>query len=78
MPKILFHKEVYTMAKYVTKNYDMLDDICYHYYGREGFTFKVLEANRFLADHGVILPSNLVIELPDFPQPENRIVKLWQ
>ncbi|WP_373369248.1 tail protein X, partial [Corynebacterium parakroppenstedtii] len=44
------------MAKYITKTGDMLDDICYQYYGTESVTFKVLEANRDLADLGEILP----------------------
>ncbi|MCF6766190.1 tail protein X [Thiotrichales bacterium 19S3-7] len=66
------------MAKYITKTGDMLDDICYQYYGTESVTFKVLEANRDLADLGEILPSGIEIELPDFPPPERRAVKLWE
>ncbi len=66
------------MAKYITKNGDMLDHICYKYYGTTELTNKVLEANRELAKLGAVLPSGVTIELPEIEKPTaKRKVTLW-
>ncbi len=54
------------MAKYLTKNGDTLDYICWKHYGQQsGAVEQVLEANPGLADAGTILTAGTVIELPD-------------
>ena len=66
------------MAKYITKNGDMLDYICYQYYGTTEVTSKVLEANRELAKLGAVLPAGISIELPEIEKPTaKRKVTLW-
>jgi phage tail protein X len=66
------------MAKYITQNGDMLDHICFKYYGTTEVVNKVLEANRELAKLGAILPANIEIELPDLEKPTTkRKVNLW-
>lgn len=69
------------MAQYRTKDGDMIDRICFHYYDgvQSGAVEMVYEANRGLAEYGASLPSGLVIELPELPAPENTpaTVKLW-
>lgn len=68
-------------VQYRTKDGDMLDAICYKQYdGRPGATELVLEANRViaLAEYGPLLPSGLIITLPDLPEAEPaQTVKLW-
>ncbi|MCF6777511.1 tail protein X [Thiotrichales bacterium 19X7-9] len=66
------------MAKYTTKNGDMLDLICFKYYGTTEVTTKVLEVNRELAKQGPILPAGIVIDLPEIEKPTiKRKVTLW-
>ena len=61
---------------------DTIDLICWLHYGREQFTGsveRVLDANRDLADAGLILPAGRLIVLPDPPQeklPAGQI-RLW-
>jgi len=66
-------------AQYRTKQGDMLDAICYKQYdGRPGATEAVLEANTGLAAYGPVLPSGLIITLPDLPEAEPaQTVRLW-
>ncbi|QSH40917.1 tail protein X [Lentisphaerota bacterium ZTH] len=63
--------------RYKTQDGDMLDAICFKYYGRENAIIDVLEANPHLADHGCRLTANLLIELPDLPEVEQTMVSLW-
>jgi phage tail protein X len=68
------------MAQYLTKEGDMLDEIAYRYYGST--TNKVVEniidANFNISNYGPILPSGILIELPEIKQTvEKRKVKLW-
>lgn len=56
--------------KYRTREGDVLDWICHRFYGRSSATVAVLEANPHLADEGPVLPPNIVIDLPDLPEPE--------
>lgn len=67
------------MTKYRTKTGDMIDAICHRYYGSQsGAVERVYEANRSLADYGPVLPSGLVIELPEIPVALTvKAVKLW-
>ena len=67
------------MITYVTKDGDVLDAICWKYYGSTlGTVEKVLEANRHLAELGSIFTAGVKIVLPDLAQEEEtESVKLW-
>ncbi|MFC3902571.1 P2-like prophage tail protein X [Acinetobacter marinus] len=70
------------MAEYRTKDGDTVSYIAYQYYGHTDnrVVEKVLEANRFLADHGAILPAGLLITLPEqttTAKSTSKRVKLW-
>jgi phage tail protein X len=67
------------MTKYRTKNNDMIDAICYKFYGGQAGTVEqVFEANHGLADYGPVLPSALIIELPVIAEAAAaKTVKLW-
>lgn len=67
------------MITYVTKDGDVLDAICWKYYGStSGTVEKVLEANRHLAELGSIFTAGVKIILPDLTQEEEtESVKLW-
>ena len=67
------------MITYVTKDGDVLDAICWKYYGSTtGMVEKVLEANRHLAELGSIFAAGVKIILPDLTQEEEtESVKLW-
>lgn len=67
------------MPEYRTREGDMVDWICWKHYGRQaGAVEAVLEANPGLADYGAILPSNVIITLPDIELPESEeIIRLW-
>lgn len=54
------------MIIYNTKDGDVLDDICYRFYGHlDGTVEKVLEANDFLGFQPPVLPAGLKIQLPE-------------
>lgn len=67
------------MITYITKDGDVLDAICFKYYGSTtGVVEKVLEANRHLAELDAIFSANVKIVLPDLTQEEEtESVKLW-
>jgi phage tail protein X len=67
------------MITYVTKDGDVLDSICFKYYGSTtGMVEKVLEANRHLAELGAIFSAGIKIVLPDLAgEEETESVKLW-
>ena len=67
------------MITYVTKDGDVLDAICWKYYGStSGTVEKVLEANRHLAELGAIFSAGVKIILPDLTLgTETESVKLW-
>lgn len=67
------------MTLYRTRSGDMIDAICYKYYGgqQSGAVEIIYEANRGLAFLGAILPAGLVIELPDIDIPAETPIKLW-
>ncbi len=67
------------MTTYRTQENDRLDQIAWRHYGSvTGKVEKILLANPGLADHGDILPSGLILVLPDLPQPDNNTgLRLW-
>ena len=67
------------MITYVTKDGDVLDAICWKYYGKtSGILEKVLEANHHLSELGMIFSAGVKISLPDLTQEEEtESVKLW-
>ena len=67
------------MITYTTKDGDVLDSICWKYYGStSGTVEKVLEANRHLANLPVIFAAGVKIILPDLtPEEDSESVKLW-
>lgn len=65
-------------TRYVTKDGDMLDALCWKHYGVESAVVTVLEANPGLADYGPVLPAGIVIALPDQASSTTEpTVKLW-
>lgn len=57
------------MARYTTRDGDMLDAICDRHYringqSAQGALERVLDANPGLCEHPAVLPAGLVIELP--------------
>ncbi len=64
---------------YRTKRDDVLDWVCWRFYGTTiGTVEAVLGANRGLADHGPMLPANLLIVMPDITTPATaQTVRLW-
>ncbi len=67
------------MITYITKDGDVLDSICWKYYGSTtDVVEKVLEANRHLAELGAIFSAGVKIILPDLTlAEETESVKLW-
>lgn len=64
--------------KYLTRDGDVLDAVCYKHYGRESATVEVLAANPGLADSGMVLTAGIIIELPDLPDAvEKATITLW-
>lgn len=65
--------------KYRTKDGDMLDALCVAQYGaREGAVEAVLNANPGLASIGPVLPSGVVISLPELASVSDApSVRLW-
>ncbi|QYX51502.1 tail protein X [Pseudomonas sp. S07E 245] len=59
---------------------DTVDALCWRYYGRTaGVVETVLAANPGLADKGTVLPSGLLITMPEIQTsaPERQMVNLW-
>lgn len=67
--------------QYRTKDGDVLDAICDRHYGAGNYRVEdVSEANRNLASIGPVLPSGIVIELPELAEiaaAPTDIVRLW-
>lgn len=67
--------------QYRTRDGDVLDAICWAYYGRVDVVPAVLEANRDLARLGPVLPAGVLIELPALAQSDSvsdtPSVHLW-
>jgi len=62
---------------YITRDGDVLDDVCWRHYRRADALIQVLEANMGLADIGPVLPAGVRIELPDIPVVAKSEVSLW-
>ncbi|SME96259.1 tail protein X [Desulfovibrio gilichinskyi] len=63
---------------YRTKDGDLLDRICFKYYGRESAVATVLEANPGLADKGPVFDAGIEIDLPELATPEkDQGISLW-
>lgn len=61
---------------YLTKEGDMVDAICWRYYGvTDGPTEAVYERNGFLSYENVILPGMLLIVLPIISSADSTTVK---
>lgn len=57
---------------------DVLDWICWRYYGRQsGAVEAVLAANVGLAERGAVYPAGVVIALPELPAPVSQPTRLW-
>ncbi|MEJ1412772.1 MAG: tail protein X [Candidatus Sedimenticola sp. (ex Thyasira tokunagai)] len=67
------------MSTAITQQGDTVDLVCRRYYGTTvGVTEQVLEANPGLAEHGAVLPSGLLINLPAATdKPETNTINLW-
>jgi phage tail protein X len=67
------------MITYITKDGDVLDLICWKYYGStNGTVEKVLEANRHLANLDAVFTAGVKIILPDLIKTEEeKSIKLW-
>jgi phage tail protein X len=67
------------MITHTTKDGDMQRSICWKYYGNvKGAVEQVLQANRHLEKHDVILTAGIKILLPEISnQPNNTTIKLW-
>lgn len=67
------------MTLYRTKEYDMLDWICWKHYGfQSGSVEVVLTANSELAEWGSFLPAGLLIKLPEIKKAAAKpTIKLW-
>lgn len=64
---------------YTTKDGDVLDAICFKYYGEsKGTTEQVIEANRHLANEPEIFETGVKITLPQINlNEESEVIKLW-
>lgn len=67
--------------RYITKDDDMVDEICWRYYpkGQQALAVeRVYEANTGLACYGPHLPAGVVLTLPDLPKPRTiPVINLW-
>lgn len=62
---------------YRTSDGDVLDLVCFRFYGQVGMTAQVLSANPNLSELGSVLPSNIEILLPDLVTQSKEVVSLW-
>lgn len=68
------------MTQYITRANDMLDLICFRFYGEsQDYTEAVREVNPQLAEYGPVLPSGVVIALPALSEiaVQQHIIRLW-
>lgn len=53
-------------TQYLTRDGDMLDDLCWRHYGRQsGAVEAVLDANPGLSEQGPVYPAGLTLTLPE-------------
>jgi len=64
---------------YLTKQGDVLDAICYQFYGNETQLVAVLNNNPHLADQPVLLPMGITIVFPDAIEKSVVVeaIRLW-
>lgn len=63
---------------YTTRAGDMLDEICWRFYGTEQEVIAVLEANPGLVELGEVYPAGIKITLPDkVAAPAVQPASLW-
>ena len=68
------------MHYYRTQSGEVLDDICYRYYGdSRRYTESVLRANPSLADQPALLPADIMIALPALAEwaLHHNTLRLW-
>ena len=69
------------MQTITTKDYDVLDQLCYDHYGQTaGVTESVMRANPELLNHGTHLPAGLTVKLPTLTvqsTQQQAAVNLW-
>lgn len=65
------------MTTYQTRDGDVLDEICWRYYGRADVVPQVLEANPGLADLGTVYDAGRRITLPSILPPARQPISLW-
>jgi len=59
---------------YRSKEGDVVDAICYRYYGRSNVAAQVYDMNPGLSGYGPILPSGVIIDLPDIEEPSTTVL----
>jgi phage tail protein X len=66
-------------AQYQTKAGDMLDAICWKFYGssESGILEAVYAANQNLSFRGEVLPAGLIITLPDIATTQTQALSLF-
>ena len=64
---------------YLTKDGDILDQICQNYYGKTSkIVEQVIEANPHIVEVEPVFEAGIKITLPDISgEKESEIVKLW-
>ena len=64
---------------YLTKDGDILDQICQNYYGKTSKIVEhVIEANPHIVEVEPVFEAGIKITLPDISgEKESEIVKLW-
>lgn len=64
---------------YITRQNDMLDDVCQQHYGRVDVLPQVLAANQGLAEQAEKLPAGIRIVLPVITKPDmqKQAINLW-
>lgn len=68
------------MNRLRTQQHDTVDAVCWRHYGSTtGVVEAVLAANPGLAEHGPVLPTGLLVDLPPLhtTAPERPMVNLW-
>jgi phage tail protein X len=67
--------------RHTTQDGDMLDEICWRFYGRQaGAVEAVLAANPDLAARGAVYPAGQALDLIDIGLPRRPVrdwVRLW-
>lgn len=62
---------------YTTRDGDMLDAVCWAWYGNADNVPAVLNANPGLAEYGTHFPAGIVILLPDITPEPTYTTSLW-